>query len=108
LTPELLRAFEECMGVCHAQLYWRTPIHPRHFALITDASTSVMGSVLQQHIKNAWQPLVFFSKKNSTLPNRCTAPTIASYCTSTRPYSISAICWKRASSPSSPTTSSSP
>jgi cleavage and polyadenylation specificity factor subunit 1 len=27
------------------------------------ASTSTMGAVLQQHVKNAWQPLAFFSKK---------------------------------------------
>jgi hypothetical protein len=32
-------------------------------ALVTDASTSAMGAVLQQRVDNAWQPLVFFSKK---------------------------------------------
>jgi cleavage and polyadenylation specificity factor subunit 1 len=28
-----------------------------------DASTSAMGAVLQQRVKNAWQLLAFFSKK---------------------------------------------
>jgi hypothetical protein len=37
------------------------PLAP--LALVTDASTSAMGSVLQQRLKNAWQPLAFFSKK---------------------------------------------
>jgi cleavage and polyadenylation specificity factor subunit 1 len=32
-------------------------------ALITDASTSAMGAVLQQHVNNAWWLLTFFSKK---------------------------------------------
>jgi hypothetical protein len=32
-------------------------------AIVTDASTSAMGAVLQQRVKNAWQPLAFFSKK---------------------------------------------
>jgi hypothetical protein len=34
-------------------------------ALITDASTSAMGAVLQQRVKNAWQRRAFFSKKLS-------------------------------------------
>jgi cleavage and polyadenylation specificity factor subunit 1 len=40
--------------------------HPDPFAplaLVTDASTSAMCAVLQQRVKNAWQPLAFFSKK---------------------------------------------
>jgi cleavage and polyadenylation specificity factor subunit 1 len=32
-------------------------------ALVTDASTSAMGAVLQQRVDNAWQPLAFFSMK---------------------------------------------
>jgi cleavage and polyadenylation specificity factor subunit 1 len=30
---------------------------------VTDATTSTMGAVLQQWVKNAWQPLAFFFKK---------------------------------------------
>jgi hypothetical protein len=32
-------------------------------ALITDASISAMGAVLQQRVKDAWQPLASFFKK---------------------------------------------
>jgi hypothetical protein len=32
-------------------------------SLVTDASTSALGAVLQQRVKNAWQPVAFFSKK---------------------------------------------
>jgi hypothetical protein len=35
-------------------------------ALVTDASTTAMGAVLQQWVQNAWQPLALFSKKMST------------------------------------------
>jgi hypothetical protein len=41
--------------------------HPNPFAplaLVTDASTSAMGAVLQQRVKNAWQPLAFSKKLN--------------------------------------------
>jgi hypothetical protein len=31
--------------------------------IVTDDSTSTMGAVLQQCVKNAWQSLVFFPKK---------------------------------------------
>jgi cleavage and polyadenylation specificity factor subunit 1 len=62
-TPELLQAFEECKaGLSRATLLAHPdPLAP--LALVTDASTSAMGAVLQQRVKNAWQPLAFFSKK---------------------------------------------
>jgi hypothetical protein len=34
-------------------------------ALVTDASTTAMGAVLQQWAQNAWQPLAFFSKMST-------------------------------------------
>lgn len=40
--------------------------HPnpgRPLALMTDASSSAVGAVLQQHVNGAWQPLAFFSKR---------------------------------------------
>jgi hypothetical protein len=62
-TSELHKAFEECI----ASLSRATPLaHPdpsAPFALVTDASTFAVGAVLQQRVKNAWQPLAFFSKK---------------------------------------------
>jgi hypothetical protein len=62
-TPELLKAFEGCkVSLSRTTLL----VHPdplAPIALITDASTSAMGAVLQQQVKNAWQPLAFFFKK---------------------------------------------
>jgi cleavage and polyadenylation specificity factor subunit 1 len=62
-TPEFLKAFEKYK----ANLSRATPLaHPHPsapLALVTDASTSSMGSVLQQHVKNAREPPAFF--KNS-------------------------------------------
>jgi hypothetical protein len=67
-TPELHKAFEECkaslsrasFAVAHAT---GAPRATAKLALVTDASTSAMGAVMQQRVDNAWQPLVFLSKK---------------------------------------------
>jgi hypothetical protein len=62
-TPELHKAFEQCkVSLSRAPLL----AHPKpseQLALITDASTTTMGAVIQQRINNAWQPLAFFYKK---------------------------------------------
>jgi cleavage and polyadenylation specificity factor subunit 1 len=62
-TPELQKAFDACKAsLSHATLL----SHPDPFAplaLVTDASISAMGAVLQQRVVNDWQPLAFFSKK---------------------------------------------
>jgi cleavage and polyadenylation specificity factor subunit 1 len=62
-TLELHKAFKECKAsLSHATLL----AHPEptaQLALITDASTSAMGAVLQHSVDNAWQPRAFFSKK---------------------------------------------
>lgn len=62
-TPELLKAFEECKAsLSHATLLAHlNPSTP--LALITDASMSALGTVLQQRVQNAWQPLTFYPKK---------------------------------------------
>jgi cleavage and polyadenylation specificity factor subunit 1 len=63
-TPDLHRAFEECK----ASLSRATPLaHPdpsAQLALVTDASTTAVGAVLQQRFYNAWQPLAFSRKLN--------------------------------------------
>jgi cleavage and polyadenylation specificity factor subunit 1 len=84
-TPELLKAFEQFKASLSRANLLAHPYPTAPLALVTDASTSAMGAVLQQHVENAWQPLAFFSKKNSILPNRNTAPAIASCLPSTRP-----------------------
>jgi cleavage and polyadenylation specificity factor subunit 1 len=42
-------------------------------ALVTDASTTAMGAVLQQWAQNAWQLLAFFSKNMSTVQQKYSA-----------------------------------
>jgi hypothetical protein len=83
-TPELLKAFEECKASLSRATLLAHPDASAPLALVTDASTSAMGAVLQQHVENAWQPLAFYLK-NSILHNRSTAPTTASCWPSTRP-----------------------
>jgi cleavage and polyadenylation specificity factor subunit 1 len=61
--PELLTAFEESKASLSratllAHLDPSAPLAP-----VTDASTSAMGVVLQQHVENVWQLRAFFSKK---------------------------------------------
>jgi hypothetical protein len=62
-TPELLKAFDECKASLSRATLLSHPDPSAPLALVTDASTSSMGAVLLQRVKNAWQPLAFFSKK---------------------------------------------
>jgi hypothetical protein len=59
-TPELLKAFEECKTSLSRAILLAHPDPSATLALVTDASTSAMGAVLQQRVKNAWRP--FFKK----------------------------------------------
>jgi hypothetical protein len=60
-TPELLKAFDETSLSLTTLLAHPNPSTP--LALVTDASTSTMGAVLQQLVNKAWQPFAFFSKE---------------------------------------------
>jgi hypothetical protein len=62
-TPQLLKSFEECKASLSRATLLAHPDPTAPLALVTYASTSAMGAVLQQHVQNAWQPLAFFSKK---------------------------------------------
>jgi hypothetical protein len=42
-------------------------------ALVTDASTTARGAVLQQLVRNSWQPLAFFSKKFNSAQQKYSA-----------------------------------
>jgi cleavage and polyadenylation specificity factor subunit 1 len=61
--PQLHKAFEEGKASlsCATLLAHHNPATP--LALVTDASSPAMGALLQQLADNAWQPLIFFSKK---------------------------------------------
>jgi cleavage and polyadenylation specificity factor subunit 1 len=62
-TPDLHRAFDECKASLSRATLLAHPDPSAPLALVTDASTSAMGAVLQQRVDNAWQPLAFFSRK---------------------------------------------
>lgn len=66
LKDEKLKAFLDCKtSLCHAALL----AHPdcnAPLALVTDASDTAVGAVIQQKIEDSWQPLAFYSKKLST------------------------------------------
>jgi hypothetical protein len=55
---------------CHND---RSSGQDRPIALVTDASTTAMGVVLQQQTKHTWQTLNFFSKKMSTAQQKYSA-----------------------------------
>jgi cleavage and polyadenylation specificity factor subunit 1 len=72
-TPALSQAFEECKAsLLHAAMLAH-PDGAAPIALVTDASTTAMGSVLQQRAQNAWQLLAFFSKKMSMAQQKYSA-----------------------------------
>ncbi|GBP26300.1 Retrovirus-related Pol polyprotein from transposon 297 [Eumeta japonica] len=61
ITGELSQAFEACKeGLCQAALL----AHPKcnaKLALVTDASDTAIGAVLQQYDDNRWQPLLLIN-----------------------------------------------
>jgi cleavage and polyadenylation specificity factor subunit 1 len=72
-TPELTHAFEECKASLSQAAILVHPDSAAPISLVTDASTTAMGAVLQQRSHNAWQPLAFFSKKMSPAQQKYSA-----------------------------------
>ena len=72
-TPELNRAFEDCKANLSRATILAHPDGTAPIALVTDASTTVMGAVLQQRTTDSWQPLTFFSKKMSRVQQKYSA-----------------------------------
>jgi cleavage and polyadenylation specificity factor subunit 1 len=62
-APEILKAFEDYKASMSLANLLANPDPFAPLALVTDASTSAMGAVLQQRVKNVWQPLAFFQIK---------------------------------------------
>jgi hypothetical protein len=62
-TSEFHKAFEECKASLSRATLLAHPEPTAQLALVTGASTSAIGAVLQQRVDNAWQPLALFSKK---------------------------------------------
>ncbi|GBP39940.1 Transposon Tf2-8 polyprotein [Eumeta japonica] len=63
IIGEALKAFNTCKdSLCHASLL----AHPdcdAKLSLVTDASDTSLGAVLQQYKDKAWEPLAFYSHK---------------------------------------------
>jgi hypothetical protein len=72
-TPDLHRAFDECKASLSRATLLAHPDPSAPLALVTDASTSAMGSVLQQRVHNARQPLAFFTRKLSPAQSKYSA-----------------------------------
>ena len=83
-TTTVTTAFQKIMdALAKATLL----IHPRSDApinIMTDASDSAIGAVLQQHLDGQWCPLSFFSRKLSPTEQRYSTfdrELLAVYCT---------------------------
>lgn len=64
-SPPELEAFEACKGGLSQAAMLAHPDCGAKLALVTDASDTAMGAVLQQFKEENWQPLAFFSRKLS-------------------------------------------
>lgn len=56
-------AFKKCKESLKSAATLSYPRPDTNLALMTDASNTCIGAVLQQYVDNAWQPLGYFSKK---------------------------------------------
>ncbi|CAB3220776.1 unnamed protein product [Arctia plantaginis] len=66
MTPERRKAFEDCKAsLSHAALLAH-PDPSAELAIVTDASLTSIGAVLQQKKGEDWQPLAFYSHKLSS------------------------------------------
>jgi len=59
----LVAAFVECKASMSQAALLAHPNPTTPLALVTDASTTAMGAVLQQRVQDVWQPLALFSRK---------------------------------------------
>jgi hypothetical protein len=64
-TNTLAAAFDECKASLSRAALLAHPDSTAPLALVTDASTTAMGAVLQQQVQDVWQPLAFYSRKLS-------------------------------------------
>jgi cleavage and polyadenylation specificity factor subunit 1 len=72
-TDSLLQSFNDCKTSLSQATLLAHPDTSAPLALVTDASTTAMGAVLQQHVKDVWQPLAFFSHKLSPAQQKYSA-----------------------------------
>jgi hypothetical protein len=72
-TDALFAAFSKCKGSLSRTALLAHPDPTAPLALVTDASTTAMGAVLQQRVQDVWQPLAFFSRKLSPAQQKYSA-----------------------------------
>jgi cleavage and polyadenylation specificity factor subunit 1 len=78
-TPELYKAFDECKASLPRATLLVHPEPSLQLTLVTDASITAMGAVLQQRVNNARQALAFFSKKLNPTQQKYSAYDINTY-----------------------------
>jgi hypothetical protein len=64
-TPTLLKAFESSKASLSDATMLAHPDCSAPIAVVTDASATDVGAVLEQRENNDWRPLAFFSRKMS-------------------------------------------
>lgn len=62
-SDEAKKAFENLKKALANAALLAHPVKNAQLAVMTDASDKATGAVLQQRVKNSWQPLGFYSKK---------------------------------------------
>jgi hypothetical protein len=61
-SPAMAAAFQVARGALSSSAVLAHPVEGAELSLVTDASTTHVGAVVQQrHLGEAWRPLVFFS-----------------------------------------------
>ena len=78
-NPAADAAFNQCKDAPARATLLAHPKPDAPLAIFTDASDFAIGAVLQQHVKGAWQPLEFFSKKLSPLSASTARSTVNSW-----------------------------
>ncbi|CAK1588897.1 unnamed protein product [Parnassius mnemosyne] len=65
MTPQLLRAFENCKKSLTQATLLAHPDPAAELAIVTDAFETAIGTLLQQQKGKDWEPLAFYSHKLS-------------------------------------------
>jgi RNase H-like domain found in reverse transcriptase/Reverse transcriptase (RNA-dependent DNA polymerase) len=91
-SPPMLQAFAAAKAALAAATLLDHPALGADISVVTDASSTHVGAVLQQRRSSGtWRPLGFFPG-NCPPPSHTTAPSTASYWRSTAAYCIFALC----------------
>lgn len=62
-TNKAIEAFEKCKASLKSAVTLSHPLPDANLSLMSDASNTSIGAVLQQQVDNNWRPLGYFSRK---------------------------------------------